>query len=129
METTQMTEKDAERWATIARLHAESGVADADTFWVEGNDELCAAFQSNEYCQGCPVRDFTGRANCAGAWHWYLWVDTVDAYLALKNENEGHEIGPILNDIAAKAAGEHGKMLATLAEERRRVSWQLQRSL
>ena len=120
METTKMTEKDAERWATIARLHSDD-YADADDFWLEGIDELCSAFQPNK-CDGCPVKSFTGRANCAGAWHWYLWVDTVDAYLALKNENEGHEIGPILNDIAAKAAGEHGKMLATLAEERRRAS-------
>ncbi len=121
METTKMTEKDAERWATITRLHSESGVADADTFWVEGNDELCAAFQSNK-CDGCPVKDFTGRAYCDGTRHWHLWADAVDAYLALKNENEGHEVGPILNDIAAKAAGEHWKMLATLAGERRRAS-------
>lgn len=125
METTKMTEKDAERWATIARLHAESGVAEADTFWLEGSDELCANFQPDK-CNGCPVKDFTGRANCDCSrywyWYWYLWADTVDAYLVVKEENEGHELGPILNDIAAKAAGEHGKMLATLAGERRRAS-------
>ncbi len=86
MKTTHMTEMDAERWTTIARLHAESGVSEADDFWLEGIDELCSAFQPNK-CDGCPVKSFTGRANCAGAWHWYLWVDTVDAYLALKNEN------------------------------------------
>lgn len=118
MDTIQMTEKDAERWAIITRLHAESGVADADTFWVEGSDELCAIFQPNK-CDGCPVKSFTGRANCDGSRYWYIWADTVEIYLAIKEENEGHELGPILNEIAAKAAGEHGRMLATLAKMRR----------
>ena len=118
MKTTQMTEKDSERWATIARLHRESGVADADDFWLEGIDELCSAFQPNK-CDGCPVKSFTGRADCEGSRHWHLWAYTIDAYLAFKEENEGHELGPILNEIAAKAAGEHGRMLATLAKMRR----------
>jgi hypothetical protein len=48
MDTIQMTEKDAERWATITRLHSESGVADADDFWLEGIDELCSAFELNK---------------------------------------------------------------------------------
>ncbi len=117
METTKMTEKDAERWATIARLHAESGVAEADTFWLEGSDELCANFQPDK-CNGCPVKDFTGRANCDGSRYWHLWADTTDGYLAIKEENEGHEIGPILNEIAGKAAGKHGNTLAFLAKTR-----------
>ncbi len=115
--TITMTEVDAKRWATIARLHRESGVADADAFWLEDIDELCAIFQPNK-CDGCPVKAFTGRANCYGARHWYMWAYTIDAYLALKNENEGHEIGPILNDIAGKAASKHGNTLAFLAKTR-----------
>ena len=107
MDTIQMTEKDAKRWETIARLHRESGFADADDFWLEGIDELCSAFQPNK-CDGCPVKSFTGRADCEGSRHWHLWAYTIDAYLAFKEENEGHELGPILNEIAAKAAGNTG---------------------
>jgi hypothetical protein len=114
MDTIQMTEKDAERWETIVRLHSDD-YADADDFWLEGIDELCSAFQPNK-CDGCPVKSFTGRAYCGGNRHWRLWAYTIDAYLALKEENEGHELGPILNEIAAKAAGEHGRVLATLAK-------------
>lgn len=118
MKTTQMTEMDSERWATIARLHRESGVADADAFWLEDIDELCENFQPNK-CDGCPVKAFTGKADCVGARHWHLWAYTVDAYLALKYEKEANEIGPTLNEIAAKAASKHGEMLATLAKMRR----------
>jgi hypothetical protein len=64
MDTIQMTEKDAERWETIVRLHSDD-YADADDFWLEGIDELCSAFQPNK-CDGCPVKSFTGRAYCGG---------------------------------------------------------------
>jgi hypothetical protein len=114
MDITVMIEMDAERWETIVRLHSDD-YADADDFWLEGIDELCSAFQPNK-CDGCPVKSFTGRAYCGGNRHWRLWAYTIDAYLALKEENEGHKLGPILNEIAAKAAGEHGRVLATLAK-------------
>jgi hypothetical protein len=64
MDITVMTEKDAERWETIVRLHSDD-YADADDFWLEGIDELCSAFQPNK-CDGCPVKSFTGRAYCGG---------------------------------------------------------------
>lgn len=89
MDTIQMTEKDAERWETIVRLHSDD-YADADDFWLEGIDELCSAFQPNK-CDGCPVKSFTGRAHCGGNRHWRLWAYAIDAYLALKEGVSGFE--------------------------------------